>query len=364
MADLPPTHKALVLTSTSTPPTIQHLPTPKPVPGSAIVRIHATNIVHYMPQIYNGTRGPYPLSFPLTIGTSAVGRIATLGPDSTFLKIGQLVWIDSFIHSRDNPSEAFLLGIHSGGTEGSKKLMDGEWRHATFSEYAKIPLENLHPLNESKLLAGGLGYEIPELTDISRLAVAYGGLNSISLKAGETIIVAPASGPFGSAAVTVALAMGARVLAMGRNIQILETLKSQSDRVEIIPLTNDPAVDLPALQRYGKINAYFDISPPEAGESTHIKSCILALKQGGRISFMGGIRGDVGIPMTAVVHRDLEFKGKWMYDRKDIGELIGMVEMGLLGLWKGVSTFGLGEWESAFKSAQEEGRVGKSVIVP
>lgn len=361
MADLPPTHKALVLTSKSTPPAIQDLPTPKPVPGSAVVRVHATNIVHYMPQIYNGTRQNYPLSLPLTIGTSAVGRIAALGPDSTFLKIDQLVWIDSFIHSRDNPSDAFLLGIHAGGTEQSKILMDGEWRHATFAEYAKIPLENLHPLDESRLLADGFGYEIPELTAIGRLAVAYGGLNSISLKAGETIIVAPATGPFGLAAVNVALAMGARVLAMGRNVQVLENLKAQNSRVEIIPLTNDPAVDLPALQNYGNIDAYFDISPPEAAESTHIKSCILALKQGGRISFMSGIRGDVEIPMTVVVHRNLEFKGKWMYDRKDVGELIGMVELGLLGLWKGVKTFGLEEWEKGFEGAQE---TGKSVIAP
>ena len=38
--DLPKTHKALVLESTTIPPTVQTVPTPQPGPGSIVVRGH------------------------------------------------------------------------------------------------------------------------------------------------------------------------------------------------------------------------------------------------------------------------------------------------------------------------------------
>lgn len=77
------------------------------------------------------------------------------------------MFVDCFVRARDDLGAAFLLGIHEGDTEGSRKLMRGEWRDATYAEYAKLPLENLYPLNES-LLGGKLGYGVEDLQDISR----------------------------------------------------------------------------------------------------------------------------------------------------------------------------------------------------
>lgn len=101
-------------------------------------------------------------------GTSALGRIAAIGSDAVLLEPGQLVWVDSFVRARDDPNAAFLLGIHQGHSENSKKLMEGEWRDATYTEYAKIPLECCYPIDEEKI--GGFGYEygVEELADISR----------------------------------------------------------------------------------------------------------------------------------------------------------------------------------------------------
>jgi len=104
---------------------------------------------------------------PLVIGTSGLGRVAATGPDSVLHKSGQLVFIDCFVQARDDPNAAFLFGIHEGHTEGSKKLMRGEWKDATYAEYAKIPLENCYQLNES-LLVGRFGYKVEDLQDLSR----------------------------------------------------------------------------------------------------------------------------------------------------------------------------------------------------
>lgn len=144
MADqtLPQDHRALVLTSTSPHPTVQTLPTPKPGPGSAVVRILAANVISYMRQIYNGER-QYPFPTPLIPGTNAVGRVAAAGPDATLLKPGVLVLVDCTIRGRDDATAVFLGGIHEGYTEGSRTLMRGSgkivrmrntprcrWRHA------------------------------------------------------------------------------------------------------------------------------------------------------------------------------------------------------------------------------------------
>ena len=45
--------------------------------------------------------------------------------------------------------------------------MNGEWRDATFAEYAKLPLENCHVLNEEVLL-GRLGYRMVELQEMNK----------------------------------------------------------------------------------------------------------------------------------------------------------------------------------------------------
>ena len=268
------------------------------------------------------------------------------------------------------------MGVHEGLTTGSQKLMRGEWRDATYAEYAKMPLENVYALDEKRLLGrkedGGLGLALENLTDLSRMSVAFGGLKDIGVKPGDTVIVAPATGPFGGGAVLVALALGTRVIAMGRNLSSLERIKSISERVETVPITGDMAADLEALQKFGKIDAYFDISPPEAKDSTHLKSAILALRHGGRISLMGGIGGDVALPHHAIVHRDLTLKGKWMYERQDVRDLIRMAEVGVLKLGGGeacgqkvIGKYALENWDKAFKAAKDNASSGgKALIMP
>jgi threonine dehydrogenase-like Zn-dependent dehydrogenase len=355
--ELPKTHRALVLTSTNEPPQVKIIPTPQPGPGSVVIRVLVSKVLSYSKEIYDGTR-PYSFPKPLVIGSSSIGRVAATGPDTTAFAPGQLVFVDGMIRARDNPSSTFLLGIHEGFTEGSKMLMKGEWRDATYAEYAKIPLENCYALNEERL-CGELGYKIENLNSLTMCFVPYGGLSDIEVKAGETIIVAPATGPFGGAAVEVALAMGARVIAMGRNIEVLKRIQaSHPGRVEIVQMSGDMQNDLDALKKFGTIDAYFDISPTAASGSTHFKSCILALRHGGRVSLMGGLQGDISIPLGDVMFKDLMLKGRWMYDRQNVWNLIKMVETGVLKLDKGeghISTrkFGLEEWDKAFNVAAE-----------
>jgi NADPH:quinone reductase-like Zn-dependent oxidoreductase len=111
--ELPKTHRALVLSEIGKDPTVQTVPFPECTPGSAIVRISVAGVLPYSRDVYNGKR-QYPMPTPLTIGSSAVGRVVQVAPDATSLAVGQLVFCDSYIRGRDNKGIGFLSGVHEG----------------------------------------------------------------------------------------------------------------------------------------------------------------------------------------------------------------------------------------------------------
>jgi threonine dehydrogenase-like Zn-dependent dehydrogenase len=368
---LPKVHRALVQRVYAEPLQVETIPTPQPTPGSAIVNVLTANVISYLGGVYNGER-KYSYPNPIVTGTSAVGHIAALGPDSTSLKIGQLVYVDCVIRGRDDPSAIILSGIADGSTEGGRKLMHGEWRDSTFAEYVKAPLENCFPLNDSLLCGnptdGGLGYEIERLSYIFTLLVPFGGMRDIRLEAGETVIIAPATGGFGGAAVLVALAMGARVIAMGRNAEALAKLKNLSKRVETVRITGNQEEEVAALQKFGPADAFLDISPAEAKNSTHMKSAILSLRYAGRVSLMGGLTEDVAIPHRIIMRKDIKLRGKWMYSGDDIRLLVKMVEIGILSLDEKngiavVGKFPLEKWQEAFDLAAKSTAAGQMVVL-
>jgi threonine dehydrogenase-like Zn-dependent dehydrogenase len=252
--------------------------------------------------------------------------------------------------------------------------MQGEWRHGTYAEYAKVPLENCFALDE-KRLCGELGYTISDLCAISSLLVPFGGLSEIGLAAGDTIVVAPATGKFGGGAVTTALAMGARVVACGRNKEVLGNMKELfggTGRIEIVVLTRDETEDTRAMVEANggrEVDAYIDFSPHAAAGSTHISAAMAALKVGGKASFMGGINGKVGINYIQLMMKSLKIQGKFMYERDMVVKLVQMIEKGNLKLgekgsgWKTVGKFGLDGIEEGIQLAEKESGWGKQVLL-
>jgi D-arabinose 1-dehydrogenase-like Zn-dependent alcohol dehydrogenase len=297
-----------------------------------------------------------------------------LGSDATILRLGQLVLVDINVRARDDNSLNILQGLFATGPAG--KLMDEEWRHGSYAEYLKAPLENIFPLDED-ILIKQMGYTIHDLCYITTLMVPMGGLVDLGIKPGQSVVVAPATGAFGGAAVTVALAMGARVVAAGRNEAQLKAMESvlgtiYGGRLASVKLTGSVDADAQALQKAspgGKgLDAYIDFSPATAAKSTHIKSCIIALKTHGKASFMGGIQEDVNIPYNLLMLKSLQIKGRFMYERQAIVQLIGMVEAGIVKLGKAadveiVGAYKLEDIEAALDAAAKNSGFGKEVVL-
>lgn len=370
-----PSMKALRQHKQYDPLVVEDVPVPTADAGSAVVQVLAAGILSYMKEIYDGTR-KYPYVTPLTTGSSAIGRIHAVGPDSTSLQVGQLVMFDSTIRSRDDPSHIFLSALSQGSSAGSRQLMS-YWTDGSHAEYIKTPLENVNPLNEDRLL-GELGYTVPELLSMLRMSVPWGGMSDIDLRPGETVIVAPATGPFGRAAVHVALAIGARVIAMGRNTKVLEQLQTShatqhpADRLLTVPITGDFEQEKAALAKAAgsrPIDAYYDISPPAAANGSFFQAAILSLRHSGRVSLMGGQLEEVKIPYRQIMRLNLQLKGKWMYERSDIPKLVRLIESGNCAIGErggfGVpKEFGLGQWKEAFEYAAEHSDGAGAVFVP
>lgn len=367
-SDLPSQSHALVLESFEAGFELKHISTPQPVHGSAVVKVISVGVVSYSREVYNGERH-YSFPKPIVGGHSATARVAATGPDAALLKPGQLVYVDCVIHGRDDPGATFLAALHEGGTEGSKKLMRDAWRDWTFAEYARVPLENCIPLNETRL-CHELGYSFDDLAYLSYLLVSFGGLRDIRVEPGETIVVCPATGGFGGAGVQVAIAMGARVIAMGRNEKELARLKEHImkgtpwAKIETVKMSGDKATDTAALQSYGTIDGALDLSPPAASKSTHLESVISSLRRGGRVSLMGL----VPIPpiLWTIIGGNITLKGKRMYERDDMIQFVKMLEAGLFPKAKDfvvIKAYGLEDWKEALDEAAVYTGIGKLVTI-
>ncbi|KAI4153050.1 MAG: hypothetical protein LQ340_002537 [Diploschistes diacapsis] len=364
---LPETYTGLQIHSPSESLTLAKLPTPIPTAGTVVIKPLYAIIVQYAGEIFaNGNPRGYKYPLPSVPGGTCIARIAAVPSDATSLKPGQLVYVEVTVRARDDPNVKILRGFHE-VSEAGRKLMAEDWRNGCWGELSTAPMEGVHVLDENALV-GQLGYKLEELGALSQLIVPYGGLADIGLKPGETVLIATATGSFGSAAVHVALSMGARVIAMGRNEMALAELKKLAEpgRVEIVKISGDVQEDVNALAKFGPLDVYFDISPTVASKSSHIKAGFMCLKSGGRMSLMGGIRDNLDLPYSQISFKNITIKGTFMNTTQQARDLIKTVERGVLKVGsragqKVCGKFRLEDWEEAFNVAAAEAGPGKSV---
>ena len=204
-SSLPSTCQALVCQAIGQPLKLESITTPEAKPGSVVVRVLASPIQHNHNKILSGQIPYMQYPLPWIPGSRAVGRVAAVGVDATSLQVGQLVLIECFVKGRDDPDIQILWAVSQMFSPAAKKFAEDAWRNGLWTEYARVPLENCYAMKEKILLGdsaeGGFGYEIADLPDLATQVIAYGGLRGIGLTAGETIIVAPATGGISGAAV-------------------------------------------------------------------------------------------------------------------------------------------------------------------
>ena len=183
------------------------------------------------------------------------------------------------------------LGIRRDGTHATHLVVEAD---AAVDKPAGISWDE----------AAGIG--VPFVT-------AMEGLRRAGLpKPGETVLVNGATGNFGSAAVAVALAMGAAcVVAPGRNEKVLADLVHRfGPRVRTVKLGGNEDDDRERMRRAapGPIDCVLDLMPPSVTTPT-VRAAIMTVRSYGRVVLMGGV-GMLGGP-------GLDLPYPWI-DRKSV----------------------------------------------
>ena len=318
--------KAAILRALGSPLTIETVPDPTAGPGEVVVEVVAAPVLSYTNEVVDGTR-PYDLTFPMTPGCGAIGRVRATGPDATRLVPGEWVFCDPTVRARDEAlTPDIMLQGWTAPTEGARRLQ--QWmRDGAFAERMRVPMECAFPLGDIT----------PE--DASRwcalvvMLVPYGGWLAAGLQPGETVLVNTATGNFGSAAVVVALAMGAAtVLATGRNEVALANLVHRfGHRVRPVRLSGDIDADTARmLEVAGRpIDRVLDILPP-LPDAAPVRAAAMSVRPNGSVVLMGGLGVDVALPYRWLMRNNITIRGQWMCPRDAVPRFIALVRSGLL----------------------------------
>ncbi|KAJ9133391.1 Isopropanol dehydrogenase [Pleurostoma richardsiae] len=369
----PSVNRAVWLSSFEELPKVVDLPVPEATAGTVVIQVLATPIAPYTHLAHSGKLPQLNIQLPLVPNPNAVGRIKALGPDAVRVKPGQLVYYDSTVHGRDNADVIIMTGHHGGESPEGRKLMQGEWRDGSLQQYQKVPLENVYPLDEQRLI-GELGYSPEVLQSIAYFSVASGAiLEAADVKVGETVIVGPCAGSFGGLAVELALASGAKVIGVGKFENELQELqgKLNNPNFSYVVMTGDEDADTGAILKATPQGLGADVvsdwSPGHLDSPPFLYTTVRALKTEGRVVVSGGTPGNIRIPYTLMVHKGLRLRGKWMCSRKTLERLIRMVEQGQINLGTGsnteVASFSLDQHHEAVEYASKHGGWRRFTVV-
>ncbi|RXT44608.1 alcohol dehydrogenase catalytic domain-containing protein [Bradyrhizobium betae] len=356
--------KAAVLKSFGSPLAIEKAPDPVLGTGEVIVDVVATRVLSYMNEVFSGERN-YALDLPIIPGPGGIGRVRAIGPDATRLAVGDWVFCDPTVRSRDDAvaPDIALQGLTAAGPGGMR--LQKHFHGGSFAEQMRVPTENV------KRLGPITSEQATQWCALGTLLVPYGGFLAANLQPGETVLVSGATGNFGSAAVSVALAMGAAcVVAPGRNETILADLVRRfGNRVKPVKLTGNEKDDCEAMKRAAPvpIDCVFDIMPPSVSPNV-VRAAVMTVRAYGRVVLMGGVgmAGGAGLelPYPWIMRNCISIHGVWMYPPDAASRLIALVRSGLLRLDEYQTTaFDLDHVNEAMEHAAANGGPFKLTVI-
>lgn len=180
------TMKALVVSRHDGPFQLTEIPRPAPGPGQVLVRIQASGINPLDAKIRAGAAAHARQPLPAVLGLDLAGVIEQVGPDVAVFRRGDDVY-------------GMVGGV--GGLQG------------TLAQYAAVDVGLLAPKPANLSMREAAALPLVAIT-------AWEGLvDRAKVGAGQTVLVQGGAGGVGHVAVQLALALGARVYATGRDQQ-------------------------------------------------------------------------------------------------------------------------------------------------
>lgn len=324
--------KAAVLKAFGSPLVVEAVPDPVLGTGEVIVDVVAARVLGYAHEVFSGQRR-YLMELPMVPGPGGIGRVRATGPDATHLAVGDWVNCDPTVRSRDDlvSPDIILQGLTAGSANAQR--LQKYFHDGSFAQQVRVPTENVTRIGAID------DAEAPSWCALGTLLVPYGGFLAANLRAGETVLVNGATGTFGSAAVTAAIAMGAAcVIATGRNEATLKDLARRfGGRVRTVKTVGDEETDRHHMLAAAPapIDCVLDLLPPMA-TALQVRAALTTVRPYGRVVLMGGVgmAGGAGLELDYawLMRNCVTIIGKWMYPPEAAPRMVSLIRSGLVRL--------------------------------
>lgn len=326
----------------------EEVPTPRPGPGQALIRVRAASINHLDLWNRKGGAGRIMPPLPHILGNDAAGEIAELGEGVGHLTVGERVIV--------NPG--FGCGHCAMCLSGRDSLCKdydiiGYGVPGTYADYALVPAENLVPMPENLDYPGAAAIGLVFLTAWHMLVPLA------NLQHGETVLVLGAGSGVGSAAIEIAKLLGARVIT---------TASGPEKCRRAMELGADHVIDHGSQDIFKETHRYterhgVDVVFEHVGQVTW-PSSIRSLAPGGRLVTCGATTGPFGeTDIRYVFSRQLRILGSYMGSRADLLAVLRFFGTGELHPVVDV-VMPLSEAAAGHRRIEERRHFGKVVLIP
>lgn len=289
-------------------------PTPQPKHGEALVRLRAAALNRMDVMVRNGWQG-LKLELPHINGADGSGEVAVLGDNATGVQVGDRVVINANLGCGECE---FCLNKQDNMCRNWHLL--GETVRGTYAEYVCVPARQLYKLPADfdfhKAAASALVYQTAWHSLVRRGRV----------KTGETVAVVGAGGGVNSASIQIAKYLGARVIAIGSNVQKLERAQALGADI-LIDRSKEEDWSKTVFLATDKRGA--DVIVDNVG--TTFPLSLRALRKGGRLLTVG----NSGAPRFEIDNRymfakHLSIIGSTMSTLEEFAEVMDLITAGKL----------------------------------
>lgn len=284
---------------------VSFIEVPDPVPdfGEVVVEIMASGMcgsdLHYY-RSASGSGGPVAsgASAPVIAGHEPCGIVAAIGPGvaPNEARIGQRVMVHHYWGC--SVCEQCRSGWAQMCTETSPTIY-GVSAHGAHAPYLKVPARTLVPLPDELSFTAGAAISCGTGT-------AYFALRRLNLTGRETIAIF-GQGPVGLAATQLAVAQGARVIALDVNADRLVQAKAFGADAILDPSSADPVAAIRELTQGGA-----DLAMDTTGVTGARTQAVRSVKLWGSVSLVGA-GGDLHVPIADMMRRQITVMTSWTF---------------------------------------------------
>lgn len=312
---LPEVMRAVRVTAFGERPVVSTVPTPVPGPRDALVRVAATGLCRSDVHAWHGDDGNVP---PYTPGHELAGTVVAVGAEVRRVAVG------------DRITTPFVCGcgVCADCVAGHAQVcrdqeQPGFTYDGSFAEYVLVRHADFNAVT----LGDDIPFEAAALLGC-RFATSYRALvDRARVESGETVVVLGCGG-VGLSAVRIAVALGARVVAVDVAAGALELARASGAEavVSAAGLSDDELVA--ALREVTGGGPAVVIEA--LGRAQTLAVGVRALASGGRLVQVGLLVEDPVVPMGEVIARELAVLGSHGMAAADYPRLLDLVRSGTL----------------------------------